>query len=253
LKFINRENADISFNKVRTDSTFEFNLNNNVVLNWFKYIADSTSVPKNNGILISPTNNTGYFVGFNSTYAYSSIPQTTITVVLDKPNVYSDTLVVFPNRDLHIVESTSATPVSNNKIYLEAGYALRGNIFFDLSSLPKEVAISKALLEFSVDAQSSIDGYPKSDSLFVHMLKDSTNKALTADSLYTTLLTRKDNKFSGDITWMIQRWISGVENQGLNITLYDEYSSVARIVLFGSKEQNALLRPRLTIYYPKKI
>jgi hypothetical protein len=74
------------------------------------------------------------------------------------------------------------------------------------------------------------------------------------------LLTRKDNKFTGDISSIVQIWnaellLDGekLENQGINLTLFDEYSSVARIVLYGSKEQNISLRPRLTIYYPKKI
>ncbi len=258
LHNINRDANDIASNKVKTDSTVSFDLDKNVVYDWLSYVADSNSVPKNNGIFITPTNNTNFFLGFEATYVYGTYDQTTITIIYQKPTEI-DTLVVYPNKDLHIVEKIQSNPASEDKIYLEGGYALRGTVFFDLSSLPKEIAISKATLELTIDTQSSIDGVPASDSLLVHILKDSTEKSL-ADSSSTLLLTRKDNKFTGDISSIVQAWNSELlldgktlENHGINLTLFDEYSSVARIVLYGSKEQNVLLRPRLTIYYPKKI
>lgn len=253
LKFINRDAVDISFNKIITDTTVTFDLNKDVVFDWLKYKIDSNSTSKNNGIIISPTENTGYFIGFNATNTFASTPQTTISIVLEKPSSFLDTIAVYPNRDLHVVEKTSDIPVTQNKIYLEAGYALRGRVFFDLSAIPKNIAISKAILELTVDTLSTSDGNPKSDSLFVHMIKDSTKHSLTDDSVYTTIMVRNGDKFTGDISWMVQKWNAGAENQGLNLTLYDEFSSVARIVFYGSKESNVALRPRLTIYYPKKI
>ncbi len=258
LQYINRDANDIASNKIKTDSTVTFDINKNVVYDWLRYTADSNSTDKNNGIYITPTNSTNYFVGFEATYAYGTYEQTQIMIVLQKPTEI-DTLVGYPSRDLHVVEKLQPKPVSEDRIYLEGGYALRGTVFFDLSSLPKEIAISKATIELTIDTQSSVDGIPASDSLFVHILKDSTKKTL-ADSSSILLLTRKGNKFTGDISGIVQAWNSELlidgkklENQGINLTLFDEYSSVARIVLYGSKEQNALLRPRLTIYYPKKI
>lgn len=258
LQFINREATDIAFNKIKTDSTVSFDLNQNVVYDWLRYTSDSNSTSKNNGIYITPTSNTNYFIGFEATYSYGTYEQTEIMIVLQKPTEI-DTLVGYPSKDLHVVEKLQPKPAAEDKIYLEGGYALRGTVFFDLSALPKEIAISKAILELTIDTQSSIDGVPASDSLFVHILKDSTAKTL-ADSSSILLLTRKDNKFTGDISSIVQIWnaellLDGekLENQGINLTLFDEYSSVARIVLYGSKEQNVSLRPRLTIYYPKKI
>jgi len=258
LQFIKREATDIAFNKIKTDSTVSFDLNQNVVYDWLRYTSDSNSTSKNNGIYITPTNNTNYFIGFEATYSYGTYEQTEIMIVLQKPTEI-DTLIGYPSKDLHVVEKLQPKPVAEDKIYLEGGYALRGTVFFDLSALPKEIAISKAILELTIDTQSSIDGVPASDSLFVHILKDSTAKTL-ADSSSILLLTRKDNKFTGDISSIVQIWnaellLDGekLENQGINLTLFDEYSSVARIVLYGSKEQNISLRPRLTIYYPKKI
>ena len=174
--------------------------------------------------------------------------------MLKKGSVPYDTLVVYPSKDLHIVESIGAVPIgSQDKIILEGGYALRGKLKMDVSAIPKDVSISKAILELNVDEINSIDGDPSSDSIYVHMYLNSARDSLTADSTVTTLLKRSGNVFSGNISWMVQKWVSGTENQGMRLTLLDEYSSVSKIVLYGSKENNPALRPKLTIYYPKKL
>lgn len=253
LKYITRDFSDISSNKNYTDSVVSFDLNPNIVMNWLKYKTDTTYQAVNYGIILSPTENTNRFIGFTSTYSLYDIKQTEITIVIEKASSDLDTIVAYPNNDLHIVERIGSTPQSSNKIYLDGGYALRGKLFIDVSSLPKNIAINKAILELSADSVNTIDGDPASDSLIVLMTADSSANKLTGDSLVSTVLKRDGNKFTGNITWMVQKWINGVENQGLQLLLYDELSSAARIVLYGSKESNSALRPRLTIYYPKRI
>jgi hypothetical protein len=76
---------------------------------------------------------------------------------------------------------------------------------------------------------------------------------LTADSNYSTILKRNKNLFSGDITWMVQKWIGKLsDNYGVRLSLADETSSAARIVLYGNKESNPLLRPRIKLVYTQK-
>ena len=238
----------------QTDTTVSFLLDNNEVYNWLKFKADTNLQNTNYGIILKPTAASQGFIGFNSTF-YSSADtlETTLKIILKKSSEPFDSISVYPDKDLHVVESVGNVPVSSpDKIILEGGYAFRGNLFIDISSLPKDIAVNKAILELSVDSLNTVNGDPGSDSLLVYMFADSTTKALTSDSTVITKLIRKGNKFTGNITWMMQRWLTGTENQGLELSLYDEYESVAKIVLYGSKEANIDLRPRLTIYYPKR-
>ena len=245
----------ISSDIIYTDTTVSFQLNKDVVNQWLKFQADSNLTNTNYGIILRPENGTQGFVGFQATSYYSTDSlQTVLSIVLKKSGEFYDSMAVYPNRDLHVVESVGNVPLdSQDKIILEGGYALRGKLFFDVSALPKDVTISKATLDLSVDENNTINGDPGSDSLIAQMYFDSTRDSLTADSNSYSFMKRSGSIFSGNISWMVQKWINGTANQGIRLVLYDELSSVAKIVLYGSKETNPALRPRLTIYYPKKL
>lgn len=88
----------------------------------------------------------------------------------------------------------------------------------------------------------------------IQMFADSTTRKLTSDN-FTTILQRKGNIFTGDITWMVQRWLKGepeFPNHGALLTLLDEDISAARIAIYGSKDANKTVRPKLKIVYMKK-
>ena len=51
---------------------------------------------------------------------------------------------------------------------------------------------------------------------------------------------------------MVQKWLKGEINQGLKLSLTDEYSATSLIAFYNSKETNKALRPRLKIIYAKK-
>jgi len=104
----------------------------------------------------------------------------------------------------------------------------------------------------NVDTTSTLDGNPSSDSLFAQILADSTTKKLTKDSTIVTILAKKNKIYTGDIAWMVQKWQNGESNQGILLSLWDEYASAARIAFFGSKDPNKALRPKLKIIYMQK-
>ncbi|PKL82595.1 MAG: hypothetical protein CVV24_09325 [Ignavibacteriae bacterium HGW-Ignavibacteriae-3] len=242
------DSRNVKTNIAITDTTLRFHLNPDVVKEWIraKY---NTSEPKNNGLLLKATSNTQKMLGFLAVQAGSSYYDTFINFVLERPSYYVDTLKVPPDEDIHFI--TSSLPPAGNNFFLQGGYSLRSNIYFDLSAIPKNSIINKAIMELTVDPAYDDDGSFKSDSLFVQVLSDSTTKAL-ADSGAYAIFSRSNNIFSGDITWAAQRWVTGSDNQGLIMSFYDEYYSAARIGFFGSKNSNKGLRPKLKIIYMQK-
>lgn len=239
---------DISFSRIITDTLVTFNLQPQPVFEWLKYIADTLSAPKNYGIIFKPTPNTNRFLGFQGTLLSNDSDVPRIYIVVEQPSVFKDTIIVAPYMDTHAVISKEIN--EKNDIVLQGGIAYRGFLFFDLSTLPKGIIINKATLELNVDSTKTFDGNPASDSILVRVLKDSVNKTFTSDSSVYTILSRNGNVFSGDISWIVQKWVSNSEeNQGLELSLADEKSSAARIWLYGSKESNSLIRPRLKIFF----
>lgn len=243
--------TNILNSKTIDDTTFNFEFEPSVVQRWLEYHADTLTNPKYYGLLMKPTSGTQSYIGFNSIQAYDTETRPKIFVVMEKPSVYKDTISLLPYMDLHVV--TGDVPVNENRMIVQGGLPIRSNLFFDLTSLSKDIIVNKATLELTVDTLASFDGNPSSDSILVRILKDSTAKTLTGDSLIATVIKRNGNIFSGEVTWMIQRWLQGdAENQGMLLELYDENASVSRISLYGTKEPNILLKPRLKIIYMKK-
>jgi hypothetical protein len=242
---------DTKSNLVMTDTTINFDLNTNVVKEWLMHKADSTASPKNFGIIFKPKSSTQKILGFRGTLSTAATSESILNVILERPATgYKDTLNVLPYEDIHVV--TGTLPSSGSNFYLEGSFSLRGTLFFDISSLPKNSIVNKAILDLNVDESKSLDGSLKSDSLLVQLLADSTSRRLTSDSVYTVLLKRTGNLFSGDISWIVQKWVSGADNQGVVISLLDEYSSAARIAFYGSRDPNKVLRPELKITYMQK-
>ncbi|MCL6097843.1 MAG: DNRLRE domain-containing protein [Bacteroidetes bacterium] len=247
LKNLNYDNTNVLSSLSVTDTLVKFNLQPNVVQEWLKWKADSTTAPKNYGLLLKPTASCQRILGFD---AY--IPNVTNAIpflhfILKKAPSFVDTVSVSPFMDVHVL--TGSVPTNTTDMVLEGSLAIRSSLFFDLTSLPKNIVVNKATLELQRDSINTTDGTPSTDSLFVYMLADSTTKKMTRDSSVTTLLTRSGNLYSGDISWIIQKWLSGTDNQGIMIELNNEYFSPARIALYGSADPNKLLRPKLKITY----
>jgi hypothetical protein len=251
LSHLSYDANDIKSNLTTTDTTLNFNISTNTVKEWLMRKADSTAAPKNYGIIFKPKSSTQKILGFQGIQGLANATQSILNVILTRPATgFLDTLNVTPYEDVHVV--TGSLPSTSGEFYLEGSYALRTNLFFDVSTLPKNAIINKAVLELNVDAANSLDGSLKSDSAFIQILADSTTKKLTSDSTYSVLLERTGNVFSGDISWIIQKWLSGVPNQGMLISLTDEAYTAARIAFYGSRDPNKALRPKIKITYMQK-
>jgi hypothetical protein len=253
LTSLHYDAQDIATSKTLNDTLLTFNIDTKVVEEWLKYRADSLSAPKNLGLFFKPSANCQRFLGFNA-YGLTDIPYLPlIRVEYEQKSTFIDTLVANPFMDQHVV--TGAIPPQSQYIYLQGGLSLRGFLSFDISALPKEIVINSAKLELSLDTLKTIDGTPSSDSIFVKALKDSITKKLTADSLVVSVLKRNGNIYSGEITWLVQKWASAIDdysNQGVELSLSDEERSASRITIHGSKSEDITLRPRVKIIYMQK-
>jgi len=254
LAQLNYDAVNVSFDKNITDSLITFKINNSVAEEMLNYQANSTTGTKNYGFYFKPTSNCERIVGFNSYDGFLDgefLPVLKIEYELKTTTV--DTILVSPLVDIHVV--TGSVPTQNQFIYLQGGLVSRGFLSFDLSSLPKEIIVNSAKLELTVDTLKSFNGVPASDSIEVKALKDSVAKTFTSDSLIVSVLKKTNNIYSGEITWLIQRWLSSTiagVNQGMQLSLADEVRSASRIVIHGSRSTDLLKRPRLKIVYMQK-
>lgn len=246
------DSKDVSSSKVLNDSLLTFNIEPVVVEEWLKFRIDTSTAPKNYGLLFKPTASCQRFLGFNAYGETESANLPTLKVEYEQ-NTSVDTLSSTPYMDVHVV--TGTLPQQSQYFYLQGGLSIRGFLYFDLSSLPKDIIVNSAKLELTIDTLKSLNGKPFSDSINVRALKDSITKAFSGDSLIVSVLKRNKNIYTGEITWLVQKWVSSNDpkiNQGIALSLTDEERSVARLSIYGSKASEIVNRPRLKIIYIQK-
>lgn len=249
LKSLQYDNQNLISNLKEKDSVFTADLNPSIINDWLK-IRYSSSGESNYGLLFKPSIDVKRFVGFPAYIISYETDQPKLFIELERPGNVLDTIIATPYSDIHAFNGEFVA--EPNYIYNQGGIAVNSNLYFNISNFPKDVIVNKATLELTSDTLKSIDGNPSSDSINVQMIADSLTNSLTTDSLYSAILVKNKNIYSGDITWMVQKWISESANHGVRLSLYDEYTSAARLSFYGSKESNKLLRPRLKIIYTQK-
>lgn len=239
---------DISTNrKTDNDTLYTFDIDNSLVFSWLQNFAD-TNLAVNNGILLSPTENTNKVLGFTAfNLSYENDPRVKTKVQLSDGTI--DTLYGYVSADLSIVLGYKPD-FGNENIIIQSGLVLEAKLAFDLSLLPKDIDVNYAKLTFTVDTVLTKTGSSYTNSLRVFMLSDSTSDSLNT-SYYGTL-SRIDDKFVGDITGIVRAWKSGIANQGLLVRVVNELYGLERFVIKGSNAADLTKRPKLEIVYSRK-
>jgi hypothetical protein len=247
LPLLSYDANDISFSKSFSDSINSFNFDTQTALNWLKATADS-SIPIDNGLYIKPSLNSEKIIGFQAlTISDLQIPY--LKIVVQKTGVYSDTLSFFPSVHLSVV-SGPLPDVGTENIGIQAGLNSEARLFFDLSSLPKDIVVNYAQLTLTIDTIKTITGSSFSNSLRVNYITDSTS--LTIDSTFSLFLNRDGNTFTGSVTSFIQRTVVENNNQGLLLSASDKLNGVELFAVKGSNASAFVERPRLQIIYTSK-
>ena len=237
--------ADLSTNRVFSDSLVSFNLDKSYVLNILKYASDS-SLGTDHGIYLKPTSNSQKVVGFGSTAVGTP---TSLEVIILKPGDYTDTLIFNPWSESSIVTGTLPV-VSPQDIVVQSGLVINSKLFFNVSAIPPHALINYANLTLTLDTVSTIVGSINLNTLNVLLLTDSTARAY--DSTQSISLTRNGNTFQGNIAAYVQSWIDKGINEGLLIQVLSQINGLELYAIDGSNAANRALRPRLQITYSGK-
>jgi hypothetical protein len=158
-------------------------------------------------------------------------------------------LSYFPSIDLSVV-SGSLPDVGTENIGIQAGLNSEGWLFFDLSSLSKEIIVNYAELTLTVDTSKTVTGSSFTNSLRVNYVKDSTNYSI--DSSLSVFLDRDGNNFKGDITRYVQKALIEKNNQGLVLSAGDKINGVELFAIRGSNAIVFTERPKLQIKYTSR-
>jgi hypothetical protein len=250
LSILNYDGSDISSGReISNDSIYSFNINTDVVMQWLKAVADTNSGNKNYGILLKPSASTNRVLGFQATTGSSTEQIISIKVDLHKEGWY-DTVFSFSSiSSIHAIQGT--LPAANpDYIYVQGGLPINSKLKFDLPKFPNNTVINDAKLVIQYEPTKSNLGDPGANYLYVLFLTDSSK--ISYDSSSTAYLTKDGNTFTGDISRYVQKWIMGVKNYGVVISLLGQIETLDLLAIPGSTNSDKSKRPSLTIKYTTK-
>jgi hypothetical protein len=243
LPTLQYEMNDVSSNFIINDTIYSFHIDNALPLSWMKNSADNT-LESNFGIYLEPTASSSKVIGFQALTALSS-EAAKLTIVIEKPGAYVDTINGFIAADISLVDG----PVPNlpsGVMCVQSSVSINSKLKFDLGVLPPGVVINQAELFITYDSLNSVKGSSSNNSLRVLYLTsdDSTTTQGNAIGLLSS-----DNQYSGDITLFVRNWVSSKENYGMLIEAGSPTSGLDLFALKGSDDSNISERPRLRITY----
>ncbi len=232
------------------DSLFKFDIPQDLAMEWIKQSTD-TEHPENNGVMLKPDDATQRIIGFQGITNFKHSDEPVLKIIVERTGSFIDTLTESITSDVHVITGEPAITNPAN-INLLSDYSLRGYFYFDVSFMPKDAIINKAVFTLRIDSTATFEGSAMTDTLEVKMAADSTAKdsVENAEKIY---LYRRGWKFEGDISHFVQKWIDGkINNQGLRLRLTDENRTLNMISLFSEKAVEREKRPLVRIYYTDK-
>lgn len=231
------------------DSLYFIQLSNDKVFEWLRiYSADT--LPKPPGILLSPSPTTEYVKGFASINSGFVITTSVIELVYTMNSII-DTIYFSSVADLHVVEKEIPYGTNVEKIVLQSGLKEKALLAFDLSSIPNRAIINAAYLRLYLNENESVFGSSYQDSIYVQFVKDSAN--VTIDSITSfTLIKSMNGYYEGNISYYVQKWIDGVDNQGVILHAKDPIGGLERFVFYGPGSPYLEKRAKLIINYSYK-
>lgn len=250
LSDLSYDDFDLSSNRNYSDTLITFDFDKELTQDWLQYSAAEEQANNNRGIYFNYEASSNKIVGFPAISYEEDNKLARLKIVVEVPGSFLDTMVVEVTSDVHIV--LGDLPVGNQEnISIQGGIVVRANLMIDVSQIPDNTIINQAILKISYDESESLIGTITSDSLGVAALVDYNTNELDED-LYPTLLKREGSIYSGDITRFVQSWVSNQENNGLQIFLVNEITTVNKVALKGASPADQNLKPYLEVIYTSK-
>jgi hypothetical protein len=237
---------DVALTKdINNDTLYTIGLNTEMVNNWVQAALDP--VTTNFGIVLIPTETTNKIIGFQGiSNTAQELP--VLKVVVEKPGSFTDTLDLPLNTDVHV--PTGDFPTStDDSIILQGGLTAKGKLFFNLTNaIPQNAAANSAKLILTIDTLNSFMNSNFDESISYSILSDSATNEIASE--YGTLqLTKEGDKYiDNNFVQFLNRWLNGVDNQGIRLRINNDISTLSRLKIFGSSADIAI-RPKLIVTY----
>jgi len=258
LSFGKSDLPDLAYNSVDVssnhqflgDSLITFDFDKDLLLNWMKFSANE-SYTDINGVYFKFTDGTNKVIGFPAISPLYDSVLTRIRVIIEVPTKFTDTLLFQVSSDAHVVLGESPT-TNNQNVFVQGGIPVRSNMFFDVSSIPNNAIINRAILKLSYDETETNLGSSDAGILKVIPIVDFESSDINVSYPSISLFKDSANTFySGEITPIVQTWISD-ENNGIQLYLIDEVETVNKLAIATENNPNKDLSPYLEIIYTSK-
>jgi hypothetical protein len=200
------------------------------------------------GVLLRPTNST-VIKGFGTFFQGDATLWPQLVLTFQGAAGTIDTLIVSTGSNRFVVtQPVQPWPSDSTHIYVQNGYAYRGAVDFDISSIPAHAAIHKATLQLTADAGRSQFNYFTADSLRAYFVADDGTTLTYLESISDRSQIGTSKMYQLSVGPFIQRWIRGATSRRLVIAGVDEWSALDLFALYGAGASKAL-KPKLTLYY----
>ncbi len=232
------------------DSLITLDFDKDLLLAWMNSSANE-SYEDIRGVYFKYTDETNKVIGFPAISPLYDSVLTRITVIIEVPSQFTDTLVMQVSSDAHVVFGELPT-TNNQNIFAQGGIPIRSNIFFDISTIPNNAIINRAILKLFYDESETIMGSADAGILRVAPIDDF--EASDLNTSYPPMSIYKDSSdtfYSGDITPIVQTWVSD-GNNGVQLYLIDEIDVVNKLAIATENHPDKNLTPYLEIIYTSK-
>ncbi len=223
-------------------------LDTGMVRQWFTTFVDTGST--NLGCFLRGNAN-GLIQGYGSFIHATASLQPRLRVAYRKNGV-SSSVVLFAGNSRYLATIPSSDLVLDpSKVYVQSGVSYRGLVTFDLTTLPRPVSVSNAIVELTLDSAAS-NRSSAPDSL-VAMFVDQSGLVLKASAVASGREAMNGpTVYSFRIPVFAQQWLRTGTPATVSIAGYAENTTFNRFVLYGQTAAPQL-RPRLIITYSKAI
>ncbi len=246
LASLDYDQQDLVTSREFTDSLYTVGLDAGLINSWIINSIDST-MESNYGIYCKPVESSAKIVGFEA-LTTTSTEAVKISVVIEKAGSYVDTIKGFIFLDVSVVDAP--VPVlPQGEIGVQGSVSIQSKIFFDLSGIPHDIIVNNAELFITADTINSITGTPFNGNLKVYKVTDSTDNSTEGNGI---LIARVGDTYQGNITGLLNEWISTGNNQGLIIKPVEVDEGLELFALKGSDYPDSTQRPRLRIIYTQR-
>jgi len=223
-----------------------------VVAAWF--LAQNSTPP---GIILvpDPLANLKFVLGF-SNFVKNAVdfrPSLKITYH-DSTAADTTTITLAPSQQLFV--ANSKLPVPKDTMYVQAGIAYRGQVWypdslFRAGSPLKNASVTKAVMTVYLNAPASLRNAYTDNVIEARLALDSTSQPKVG-SLYTQGTPNQNDStmFTFDARIFIQQWLGGTPNYGIVLRAGNEYASFDGFKFYGARSDSAH-RPTLKVTYTK--